>query len=309
VRGRLVELDPELAATARSRAPSAIEVLCGDAGMSDSYAGAVPADLVLVCGVFGNISDADMRHTVDSLPELCAPGARVVWTRHRRAPDLTPTVRGWFTEAGFEQVEFVDPDGFLFGIGVHRLTGPPRSFVAGTRYFEFVGYDNLVESCPDCGYVYARGRAETLAWLRSDAKAFVAQFESFDDAAVRRRPAPVVWSPLEYACHVRDVMRIQTARVEQAQREDEPKFTPMGREERVVNDRYNEQDPATVAIEITRAADELLAGFERLDDAGWARTGIYNYPEPAPRDIDWMAAHTVHELYHHRLDITPRQTA
>ena len=28
-----------------------------------------------------------------------------------------------------------------------------------------------------------------------------------DDAAVRARPAPDVWSPLEYACHVRDVLR------------------------------------------------------------------------------------------------------
>src|SRR5215475_11407524 len=53
--GRLVELDPDLAASARSNAPAGIDVLVGDAGLARSYAGAVPADLVLVCGVFGNI--------------------------------------------------------------------------------------------------------------------------------------------------------------------------------------------------------------------------------------------------------------
>jgi hypothetical protein len=308
VRGRLVELDPELAERAWSGAPPAIEILCGDAGVSDSYAGAVPADLVLVCGVFGNISDDDMRRTITSLPELCAPGAHVVWTRHRRPPDLTPTVRGWFADAGFEEIEFVGPDGFLFGIGVNRLAddSAARTFVPGKQYFEFVGYDNLVESCRDCGFVYARGRNETLAWLRSDARSFVAQFSTFDDAGARRRPAPDVWSPLEYACHVRDVLRIQTDRVGQAQDEHEPTFAPMGREERAVNDHYNEQDPAVVAGEIAAAADAFIAALEKLDDAGWARTGIYNYPEPAPRDMEWIASHTVHELYHHRLDITPR---
>jgi hypothetical protein len=306
VRGRLVELDPELAATARSRAPDSIEVLCGDAGASDAYAGAVPADLALVCGVFGNITDADMERTIRALPELCAPGATVIWTRHRRPPDLTPTVRGWFADTGFKEIDFVTPDGFIFGIGVNRFAGAPRPFVPGKQYFDFVGYGALAEACQGCGFIYARGRAENLAWLKSDATTFVAQLQTYDDEAVRRRPEPVVWSPLEYACHVRDVLRIQTERVAQAQREDHPTYTPMGREERVVDDRYNEQDPAVVASELLAAAEAFIALLESLDDAGWARTGVYNYPTPESRDMDWMAAHTDHELYHHRLDITPR---
>src|SRR5258708_19145008 len=90
VRGRLVELDPDLAATARSHAPAGVEVLCADAGRTSSYAGAGPADLVLVCGVFGNITDADMMHTIDLLPTLGAEGATVIRTRHRRPPAPTP---------------------------------------------------------------------------------------------------------------------------------------------------------------------------------------------------------------------------
>ena len=136
VRGRLVELDERLAATARAHAPSGVEVVCGDASLLDAYAGATPADLVLVCGVFGNVEDVDIARTIALLPSLCAPGATVIWTRHRRDPDLTPTIRGWFAQTGFDEVSWYAPDDFLFGVGVHRFARSPRMF-------RFVGYDAL----------------------------------------------------------------------------------------------------------------------------------------------------------------------
>jgi hypothetical protein len=128
VRARLVELDPELVAFARERAAAAgvagqIEVVQGDASLVGSYAGALPADLVLVCGVFGNISDGDIRATVWRLPAFCAPGGTVVWTRHRRPPDLTSSVRGWFAEAGFVEKSFVAPSPYVLGIGCHQWVG------------------------------------------------------------------------------------------------------------------------------------------------------------------------------------------
>src|SRR3954471_14390469 len=61
--GRLVELDPGNAAVARTMLREAhldgCEVIEADAGQSDVYAGAVPADVVLLCGIFGNVSDDD----------------------------------------------------------------------------------------------------------------------------------------------------------------------------------------------------------------------------------------------------------
>lgn len=145
VSGRLVELDPDLAERARAAAAvthAALEVATGDAGRVDSYAKAVRADLVLVCGVFGNIPDADIEHTIQTLPSLCAPRATVLWTRHRRAPDLTPTIRSWFAEAGFEEVAFETEDNESegagrFGVGANRLTAPPTPFEPGTRLFTF----------------------------------------------------------------------------------------------------------------------------------------------------------------------------
>ena len=70
-----------------------------DAGRTDAYVDAVPAQIVLACGLFGNISEEDIQRTVLSLPMLCARGATVIWTRHRRPPDLTPVIRAWFSDS------------------------------------------------------------------------------------------------------------------------------------------------------------------------------------------------------------------
>ena len=144
VRARLVELDPAVAAEARRAAADAglagVEVVTGDASTTDAAAGAVPADLLLACGIFGNVSDEDIRHAIDCFPSLCAAGATVIWTRHRREPDLTPQIRAWFTAGGFEEVAFEVPDAApLVGVGVNRLAAPPSPFVPGLRLFTFVG--------------------------------------------------------------------------------------------------------------------------------------------------------------------------
>jgi hypothetical protein len=299
-----VELDDELAAVARAQAPPGIEVLCADAGAMSSYAGAVPADVVLVCGVFGNVTDEDMMHTIDEMATLCAANATVIWTRHRRAPDATPAVRRRFAANGFDEVGFYAPDGTMFTVGVNRIVTAPRPFDASGRLFDFVGYGALDdEVCKHCGFSYATGRAEIIPWLRSDVRAFLEKLDRLDETAVRKRPRPDMWSPLEYACHVRDVLRVQTERVQLAQREVEPAFAPMRRDERAIEERYNEQDRATVAAELRDAADAFVAVLEGLDDAGWMRTGIYNYPEPTVRTMEWIAIHSDHELLHHCGDI------
>jgi len=196
---------------------------------------------------------------------LCAPGATVVWTRHRRPPDATPELRRRFTAAGFEEVAFSGPENAVFGVASFRFVGEPEPFRPHVRLFTFVGFDQISDACPTCGFSYDIDRVTALAWLPSDVGAFVARFRTLDDETVRRRPAPDVWSPLEYACHVRDVLRVQLERIRLAAVEHEPEFTPMRREERAVEERYNEQDAATVASEIEEAGEALRAHLATLD--------------------------------------------
>jgi hypothetical protein len=141
--GRLVEIDRSLAEEARAGLREAglegIEVACADAGVSDSYAGAVPADILLVCGVFGNIADEDVQRTVDFLPCLSAPGAVVIWTRGRPPDrDVPQVIRGWFSDSGYEELAFVAPADETFSVGVHRLVSEPRPFEPDVRLFSFL---------------------------------------------------------------------------------------------------------------------------------------------------------------------------
>jgi hypothetical protein len=144
VSARLVEIDPALAADARRSVADAgltdVEVVTGDASITDCAADAVPADILLACGIFGNVSHDDIRHAIASFACLCAPRATVIWTRHRRAPDMTPQIREWFIASGFEEVAFEAPDDTgLVGVGVNRLAVAPTPFVTGLRLFTFVG--------------------------------------------------------------------------------------------------------------------------------------------------------------------------
>jgi hypothetical protein len=91
------------------------------------------ADLVLLAGVFGNTRDDHVHQTIAALPMLCAHGAWVIWTRHRNDPDLTPTIRDWFEQAGFVERAFTAPEDAKFTVGVHKLAGTPQRGTRPTR--------------------------------------------------------------------------------------------------------------------------------------------------------------------------------
>ncbi len=132
-----MEFDPTLAANARAAAPANVEVVTGDASTTDAFAENTPANIALFCGIFGNVADDDIKHTIEVLPSLLAPNGEVIWTRHRFEPDLTHAIRAWFAEAGFTEMAFT-PDNVTFGVGTHRLTTTPAPFEAGVTMFTFV---------------------------------------------------------------------------------------------------------------------------------------------------------------------------
>ena len=140
VKARLVELDPRNVSATReaARAQSlAVEIVEGDAALLSAYEGAVPAEVVLACGVFGNIGDGDVERTIAHLPMLCAARAAVVWTRGPSEPDLRPAIRGWFAEHGFEE-EFFRAEPAAWGVGMHRLAAAPKQLDPALRLFTFV---------------------------------------------------------------------------------------------------------------------------------------------------------------------------
>lgn len=137
VTGRLVELDPHNCVVAREHAPASVEVVHGDAGTTDACLGATPADLLLLCGIFGNVSDADVERTARAAPQLCAPGATVLWTRSTHEPDLTPAIRRWFAEAGAVETAFVAEGDGGWSVGAGVFGGDPQPLARAERLFSF----------------------------------------------------------------------------------------------------------------------------------------------------------------------------
>ena len=143
VQGVLVEADPTLAGRAGEAIAAAglegqLSVIVGDAGTTDTSAIAVPVNVLLLCGIFGNISDDDVDYTVRNASRFCEEDAVVIWTRHPTPPDLTVWIRQWFAESGFLELGFESPEEHGFGVGSHRLIAEPDAFASGLRLFRFL---------------------------------------------------------------------------------------------------------------------------------------------------------------------------
>ena len=149
----LLELDPGLAQRARDAAAAAgltrLEVRTVDAGATDSYLGAVPADLVLLVGIFGNVTDDDVWRLVAFAPRLCRPGATLVGSRGRglgreipgvTSGDTNSEVRTKLETAGFTELAYETHEvGGLPALGVVRYVGPAVALTRSRRpVFTFV---------------------------------------------------------------------------------------------------------------------------------------------------------------------------
>jgi hypothetical protein len=152
VTARLVELDPRNTAVARRLAaevglpvgegPGTVGIVTADASLTTQYADLVPADVVLACGMFGNMTDASVERVTGYCTQLCATGGTVIWTRGRSlrrgpdGPDLVPQVCAWFERRGFERVWLSGPE-YRECCGAHRFTGTPAPPEPDATMFAF----------------------------------------------------------------------------------------------------------------------------------------------------------------------------
>ncbi len=151
VSATLVEVLPELVDRARDAAAglaAEVEVVAADAGRSDTYAGlaTVPADVVLLVGVLGNLADADVGHPSPRCPSSAPRGRR--WCGAAAAVSTAPSTASsprcarrspapGFTEVSRRRPFDVADDHTT--LGVVRYDGPAVPLERGARWFTFVG--------------------------------------------------------------------------------------------------------------------------------------------------------------------------
>jgi hypothetical protein len=160
-----------------------------------------------------------------------------------------------------------------------------------------------VDRCDQCGFDYDLHRAPLVGSEIVTGADQLAALVERSGGDVRNQIEPGTWSPLEYGCHLRDVLLVQRERVLLARRVEQPRLESMGPEERAEHDGYADHDPTDVARQLSDAARMFDNVLGRLAERDWDLTVVYNYPTPTVRSLRWLALHTAHEVVHHLRDV------
>ncbi|WP_354640721.1 DinB family protein [Kitasatospora camelliae] len=160
----------------------------------------------------------------------------------------------------------------------------------------------LERPCAECGLdTPAVVPGEVAGLVRRNAASWV-DLLAGDPERLRERPSADVWSPLEYACHVRDVFRLFDVRLGLMLTQDGPLFPNWNQDETAVADRYNAQEPDRVAAELASAAETLATSFEKVSGGQWHRTG--DRSDGARFTVESFSRYLIHDPVHHLHDVT-----
>ena len=157
----------------------------------------------------------------------------------------------------------------------------------------------LERRCDDCGFDAASFVASNAGRAVRDQAARWTAVLGRDDAGVRPRPG--VWSPLEYGCHVRDVFRKFGGRLAMMLDQDGPHFENWDQDATAIEDRYDMQDPRTVAAELSAAAESFAALFDSVAGNQWERRGYRS--DGAAFTVETLAKYLMHDPVHHLWDV------
>ena len=157
----------------------------------------------------------------------------------------------------------------------------------------------LDRGCPDCGFdpdydvttTGERARATVERWATV-----------LDRLGMTDRPRPGTWSPLEYACHVRDLCRVFRERLRLMLDEQDPVFADWDQDAAAVEGQYNLQDPYEVSGELAQEVRATADAFDAVTGEQWARTGRRG--DGKDFTVASFAAYFLHDVEHHlRVDV------
>ena len=158
------------------------------------------------------------------------------------------------------------------------------------------------EPCGDCGFDPGAVRPADVPEL---ARRYAATVRSAAEApGGTRRPAPTTWSPLEYACHVRDTCELFDQRLHLMLDEHDPLFANWDQDETAVAKRYWAQDPHEVGAHLTANAERIATSFAAVRADQWDRPGRRS--NGSVFTVDTFARYFLHDLAHHAWDVSER---
>jgi len=155
----------------------------------------------------------------------------------------------------------------------------------------------LEAGCPECGYEL-HDPALTGERLRADVPRWAAVLER---GYAAERPEPRVWSPLEYASHSRDLIRVLGGRVAAMLEDVDPPFADYDGEGEAVRQEFWANDPTEVAREIDAGTEATVAVLGRVSGDDWERTGRRS--DGMSFTVTALCRYLLHDVEHHLHDV------
>jgi len=157
----------------------------------------------------------------------------------------------------------------------------------------------LAGPCPTCGFDVSSIEPSALGEaVRAVVPAWQAVLARAD---ARERPRAGEWAPLEYACHVRDLLAVFGARVDLIVAADEPLFEDWDEDIAALDGAYAQQDPSAVAADLALAAQSLAGDLDRVTGDQWARQARRS--NGGTYTLERAARYVLHDARHHLHDV------
>lgn len=158
----------------------------------------------------------------------------------------------------------------------------------------------LERPCRDCGL--DASTVSTAEVARLNRRCAETWFELLNThPEVNQRPQSDVWSPLEYGCHVRDVFKLFTHRLDLLLRQNHPEFEDWNPNITATELRYDLADPAVVAQEVLDAGIALSERFASVQPHQQQRMGQRS--DGARFTVATFARYEIHDPIHHLWDV------
>ena len=157
----------------------------------------------------------------------------------------------------------------------------------------------LHRPCPECGFDPADHPRDAFgSVIRDNALSWAAELS---EGAASFRTVDDRWSTLEYGCHVRDVYRIFDGRLTRMLTMEDPTFADWDQDAAAEDDRYDQQDPARVALELAEAAATVATRFDGVHGGQWERPGTRS--NGSAFTVETLGRYLVHDPIHHLWDV------
>src|SRR5437588_6204835 len=124
-----------------------------------------------------------------------------------------------------------------------------------------------MDTCAECDFDWGLARAATIATLSRTGDDFRSTLADASRESLQSRPAPSVWSPVEYTAHTRDAVAWYHARIRRVLSEDRPHLTGSDWDQLCVDRRYNDEDLDATIDGLVNESDGLAALLAELSDA------------------------------------------